>query len=65
MRKYLLPETGNFYKSNLHCHTTMSDGQKTPEEIKELYMKKGYSIVAYTDHACHGDYEWKLYCWRT
>ena len=50
MRKYLLPETGNFYKANLHCHTTMSDGQKTPEEIKELYMKKGYSIVAYTDH---------------
>lgn len=50
MRKYLLPENGNFYKSNLHCHTTISDGRKTPEEIKELYMKKGYSIVAYTDH---------------
>ena len=50
MRKYLLPETGKFYKANLHCHTTMSDGMKTPEEIKELYMKKGYSVVAYTDH---------------
>ena len=50
MRTYLLPETGHFYKANLHCHTTVSDGKKTPEEIKELYMKKGYSIVAYTDH---------------
>jgi 3-dehydroquinate dehydratase-2 len=50
MKKYLLPETGNFYKANLHCHTTISDGRKTPEEIKDLYMKKGYSIVAYTDH---------------
>lgn len=50
MRTYLLPETGKFYKANLHCHTTISDGKKTPEEIKELYMKKGYSIVAYTDH---------------
>lgn len=50
MRKYLLPETGNFYKSNLHCHTTISDGRKTPEEVKELYIKKGYSVVAYTDH---------------
>lgn len=50
MRKYLLPETGNFYKANLHCHSSMSDGNRTPEELKELYMKKGYSIVAYTDH---------------
>lgn len=50
MRKYLLPQEGNFYKANLHCHTTISDGKRTPEEIKALYMKKGYSIVAYTDH---------------
>ena len=50
MRKYLLPEKGQFYKANLHCHTDLSDGHKTPEEVKELYLKKGYSIVAYTDH---------------
>lgn len=50
MRKYLLPETGNFYKANLHCHTTFSDGRKTPEEVKEIYKELGYSIVAYTDH---------------
>lgn len=51
MKKYLIPETGTFYKANLHCHTNVSDGNKTPEEVKELYMKKGYSVVAYTDHA--------------
>lgn len=50
MRKYLLPKEGTFYKANLHCHTNISDGKKTPEEIKELYKKMGYSIVAYTDH---------------
>ena len=50
MKKYLLPENGNFYKANLHCHTTCSDGRKTPEEIKKLYQSRGYSIVAYTDH---------------
>ncbi len=50
MKKYLLPESGNFYKANLHCHTTYSDGRKTPAEIKEIYKKLGYSIVAYTDH---------------
>jgi len=50
MKKYLLPEKGNFYKANLHCHTTVSDGAKTPEEIKTIYKQMGYSIVAYTDH---------------
>ena len=50
MRKYLLPNTGNFYKANLHVHTTVSDGKMTPEEIKRIYMEKGYSIVAFTDH---------------
>ena len=50
MRKYLLPQKGNFYKANLHCHTTVSDGVLTPEQVKKAYMEKGYSIVAYTDH---------------
>lgn len=50
MKKYLLPQNGSFYKANLHCHSTLSDGNKTPEEIKEIYKAKGYSIVAYTDH---------------
>ncbi len=50
MRKYLLPETGNFYKANLHAHTNMSDGIDTPEEVKKIFQNKGYSIVAYTDH---------------
>jgi len=44
MKKYLLPESGNFYKANLHCHSTFSDGKHTPEEIKKAYMDKGYSI---------------------
>lgn len=50
MKKYLLPEKGNFYKANLHCHTVISDGKWTPEEVKKNYMGNGYSVVAYTDH---------------
>lgn len=50
MKKYLLPENGNFYKANMHCHSVISDGTWTPEEIKRNYMEHGYSIVAYTDH---------------
>lgn len=50
MRTYLLPKGGSFYKANLHNHTMFSDGIKTPEEIKEVYSKHGYDIVAFTDH---------------
>ena len=50
MRKYLLPNGGQFYKANLHCHSTVSDGKLTPEQIKDAYKAKGYSVVAYTDH---------------
>ena len=50
MKKYLLPARGKFYKANLHCHSTCSDGKLTPEELKELYTSHGYSIIAYTDH---------------
>ena len=58
MKKYLLPEKGNFYKANLHSHSTVSDGRKTPEELKRLYREAGYSILAYTDHhvqVAHGE----------
>ena len=50
MRKYLISEKGQFYKANLHCHSTFSDGKQTPEELKKLYMAHGYSIIAFTDH---------------
>ncbi|MCQ2400971.1 MAG: hypothetical protein MJ059_03485 [Lachnospiraceae bacterium] len=38
------------YKANLHCHTTISDGHNTPEEMKEYYKARGYQIMAMTDH---------------
>ena len=50
MKKYFIPPTGNFYKANLHCHTTCSDGAMTPEQVKERYMSLGYSVIAYSDH---------------
>ncbi len=49
-RIQILPKYENTYKANLHCHTTCSDGQFSPEEIKKAYKGKGYQIVAYSDH---------------
>ena len=50
MKNVLFMNSKNIYKANLHCHTTVSDGSLTPEEIKTAYTAKGYSIVAFTDH---------------
>lgn len=50
MKKYLLPYNIDGYKANLHCHTTVSDGSCTPQQVKDFYMERGYSVVAYTDH---------------
>lgn len=50
MKHYFIPTEGNWYKANLHCHSTCSDGKMTPEEIKERYKSQGYSVVAYSDH---------------
>lgn len=50
MKKVLFPPEGHFYKCNLHCHTTVSDGSLTPAEVKEAYRAAGYAAVAFTDH---------------
>lgn len=50
MKKYLISPELNWYRANMHCHTTVSDGHYSPEAIKEAYKNMGYSIVAYTDH---------------
>jgi len=43
-------QPGRWYKANLHTHTTVSDGQATPEERVEQYRSEGYSALAITDH---------------
>ena len=50
MKKYIISPELNWYRANMHCHTTVSDGNFTPEKIKEVYKDMGYSIVAYSDH---------------
>lgn len=43
------------YKVNLHMHTNMSDGRRTPEEAVRLYKANGYDAVALTDHWVMGE----------
>ena len=46
----LLGGAGNWYKGNLHMHTTVSDGTLSPEEAVARYRAAGYDFVALTDH---------------
>ncbi len=48
--KILLDKNKRFFKGNMHCHSNLSDGYFSPEELKKIYKDKGYSFLAITDH---------------
>lgn len=41
---------GNFYRGNLHTHSTLSDGVLDPEQVCTLYREAGYDFISLTDH---------------
>lgn len=43
-------QPGPFWKGNLHTHSTLSDGFKTPQEVCQLYAQAGYDFISLTDH---------------
>ncbi|SHI50100.1 hypothetical protein SAMN02745163_00404 [Clostridium cavendishii DSM 21758] len=47
---YPINRNGNWFKGNLHCHSTMSDGKLNPDEVVNLYKEKGYSFLAFSEH---------------
>lgn len=47
--------SGKWYKANLHCHTTTSDGEASIAERIEQYREHGYDILAITDHETTND----------
>lgn len=38
-------------KSDLHCHTTASDGHMSIEELAQIAIDRGYHTIAVTDHS--------------
>ncbi|MGD9048647.1 MAG: CehA/McbA family metallohydrolase [Anaerolineae bacterium] len=43
-------QPGHWFKGNLHLHTTVSDGDLTPDEVVDWYRTRGYHFLALTDH---------------
>ena len=56
MKANLLPTGLNWYRANLHSHSTLSDGKWTPERLRDEYRRAGYSILAITDHNVLADH---------
>ncbi len=50
MTKVFISPEKKQWKANLHCHSTLSDGKLTPEELKKAYKEAGYDVLSITDH---------------
>ena len=46
---------GQWYKANLHTHSTTSDGGGTPSQRVAQYRGAGYQVLALTDHEATND----------
>ncbi|MGV8123750.1 MAG: PHP domain-containing protein [Candidatus Xenobiia bacterium LiM19] len=44
-----------WYKGALHCHTTVSDGDSTPQEVADWHKNHGYDFIVITDHDRYTD----------
>lgn len=43
-------QPGQFYRGNLHTHSTRSDGDRSPEQVVLDYASRGYDFVCISDH---------------
>jgi hypothetical protein len=47
---------GRWYKGNLHCHSTLSDGRLAVPELAAAYKARGYDFIALSEHLLFSDY---------
>lgn len=62
IKEKMFPESGNWYKGNLHSHTVTSDGKLTAEKSVLIYRQHGYSFMCLSDHDIYTDLREKLDC---
>lgn len=55
IRQTAFAAPGNWFRGNLHTHTTASDGKRTPQEAVDFYHQNGYDFVGLTDHMVFAD----------
>jgi predicted metal-dependent phosphoesterase TrpH len=50
---------GRFFRGNLHCHSSRSDGLWGPEKVVAAYRGAGYDFVCLSDHF-EEEYGWQV-----
>lgn len=55
MKKDCFGDPGQWYKGNLHSHTTNSDGHLTPAQAVALFRQYGYSFLCLSEHDYYTD----------
>lgn len=53
----LLPEPDNHYKTNLHTHSTVSDGRISMPDMIKTYYEENFDVLAMAEHGVIGK-EW-------
>ena len=52
-------KVGRFFRGNLHCHSSRSDGLLGPEEVVAAYRDAGYDFLCLSDHF-EEEYGWRV-----
>ena len=50
---------GRFWRGNLHTHSDLSDGHRTPEQVCAFYARNGYDFISLTEHFLER-YNWPI-----
>lgn len=50
MKRIVIDPAMPQWKGNCHCHTTLSDGRLSPDQVAALYAEAGYDFLSITDH---------------
>jgi hypothetical protein len=59
IRDLLKDGEGRFYRGNLHCHSNLSDGLWSPEDVIGAYRDAGYDFLCLSDHF-EAEYGWRI-----
>jgi len=50
---------GQFWRGNIHTHSTLSDGKLSPDQVIEAYRSVGYDFLMLSDHFI-GHFDWPV-----
>lgn len=50
---------GQFWRGNIHTHSTLSDGKLAPDQVIEAYRSAGYDFMMLSDHFI-GHFNWPV-----